>query len=173
MKYMSINDGFTVVELLATMVISSLVVAFVFSMYLFVERLVGSWEKRTDLETLVDGCAGQIERDLTSCWCVDECSDSLLVLQMTPVDTVVYRFGGDNVSRGDILFGPKDTRLDAFVSDSEDTAAAYDEPVRIWSIRVLGQRGRFKDSSSVVLVTAMSSDEMVREEMKTTASGKR
>jgi prepilin-type N-terminal cleavage/methylation domain-containing protein len=166
MKYVTDNKGFTIVELLATMVISSLVVAFVLSMYLFVERLIGNWEKRTELISAVDGCAGQIERDIMTSYTTDECSDSLLVLEMNPIDTVVYRFCKADVSRGGILFGAEAIRLFASVSVSEDTGSGVSQPVRLWSIRVLGESGAFRDSSITRISTAISSYEMVQEEMK-------
>ncbi len=173
MKHIAENQGFTIVELLATMVISSLVVAFVFSMYLFAERLMGNWEKRTDLESLVDGCEARIAKDIMTCDRVDKLTDSLLVLEMNPIDTVKYIFANANVSRNGVLFAAGDERLEAYVLRIEDTSASVDQPVRLWSVRVLGQNSEFRDSSAVRLSTAIPSDELVNEEMKSSAAGSR
>lgn len=158
----SSNDvGFTIVELLAAMVISSLVVAFVYSMYLFTERLTERWQRTSELSSVVGECAHRIAFDVLTCSDVDECNDSLLVLERDHLDTIYYRFTVGVVTRNGVSFSADDVRLDAVVSSEEDTSTMFQQPVLRWSIRVIGRSGDSRDSSFVRLLAPMSSEEVM------------
>lgn len=169
-KHSTKIEGFTIVELLAAMVISSLVVAMVYSMYMFAARLMAGWEKRTNLNSLVEECSHTIGNDIMNSSGVVECNDSSLVLESCQIDTITYAFQKGSVSRNGIPFeaagqvsqGRESLRLDASVLASVDTSTDLGWPVRLWSIRVVGHTGDIGDSSIVRFSTPMSSQEIMQ-----------
>lgn len=180
MKDIREENGFTIVELMAAMVISSLVVALALAMYLFGGRIMGSWEKRTNLETIVNQCQETITGDAIHSSEVYECNDSSLVLEEYPGDTVRYVFSHGVVARNNVRFSPPNLlspasagnrntiRLLASVSSSVDTSTESGWPVRFWSVKVLGRMGKEADSTEADFSTIFSSQELFR--MDSTAS---
>lgn len=164
--------GFTIVELMAAMVISSLVVALSLAMYLFAERLMGNWQKRTELTGVVDRCTQAIAEDAFLSSNLYESNDSSLVLGEAAGDTVSYEFSHGRVLRNKTPFdmpGNHDggvgrgtlSQLDVSVVTSVDTVTGDGWPVRLWTIRVFGHLGNLQDSLAVRTTSLMSSREIV------------
>ncbi len=170
LKHSSSSEGFTIVELLAAMVISSLVVALVYSMYVFAARLMSGWERRSDLNSIVEECSHTIESDILNSSGVVECNDSSLVFESDQMDTISYMFPKGSVSRNGIPFeaagqvsqGRESLKLDASVLASVDTSTALGWPVRLWSISILGSTGKMRDLSVICLSTPLSSQEILQ-----------
>ena len=169
-KHIAQRDGFTIVELLAAMVISSLVVALVYSMYVFAARLMSGWERRSDLNSIVEECSHTIESDILNSSRVVECNDFSLVLESDQIDTISYTFRKGSVSRNGIPFeaagqvsqGANPVKLEASVLASVDTSTAPGWPVRLWSISIFGRNGEMRDSSVICLSTPLSSQEILQ-----------
>ena len=162
------EEGFTLVELLVTMTISSMLLGFVFSMYLFSERLLVQWQKKAEVRDAVSGCLQRILRDIQSNHQLVECSDTLLILDQGLGKNIVYHFGGKQVLRNEVQMGAPNIELTSKISATEDTTGA--QPVRHWGVSVIARRGDIIDSSVVCLSTIMSSGDMVQESMKEAAS---
>lgn len=161
------NSGFTIVELLAAMVISSLVLAFVGSIYIFGERLVASWHRRADLTSLVYGSTWRIVLDIQKCTDVYGYTDSTLTIEKNQLDTIEYRFNNGKIWRNGVSFSTTSVKesqcaLNALVTFSVDTGASSGQAFRLWCVQVTGQSGGLKDSSIVYLATLMSSEELFR-----------
>jgi prepilin-type N-terminal cleavage/methylation domain-containing protein len=163
MTYIRNQSGFTIVELLVTMILSSLVVSFVYSLYFFSVKLMGTWERRVDLHLVIDQCFQRIDSDIMSTTNVVECNDSLLSLLANQMDTVKYRFTEMDVSRNGVLFASDypTVRLNAGVHLFAQTATGSCWPSMIWSIRIKANSGRMKDSLLTTLSMLLSSQEIV------------
>ncbi len=154
--------GFTVVELLAAMVIGSIVVALAFSMYMFGWRLFDRWERRTELSSLVNQCEDRIAADISGSTGLYECDDSILVLEKNPLDTISYRFMAGDVVRNGVSMSTSLDRLQAEVSFSQNAKVQTGQVERLWCVRVLGKNSGFEDSAAVEFLTRVSSEEVVR-----------
>ena len=173
MKITSSVDGFTVVELLAAMIVSSLVVLLVYSMYLFADKLMNAWEKRNALDSVVNQCTQTISMDAMNSAAPYSNSDSALILGSGSGDTISYKLSQNNVWRDGVSFLPSDSsgyevaggaalRITAFIASSLDTATGLGLRVRQWYIRVNGGLGDLTDSSIVRTVSILSSSDLVR-----------
>ncbi|MFZ1082156.1 MAG: prepilin-type N-terminal cleavage/methylation domain-containing protein [Candidatus Kryptoniota bacterium] len=164
-------DGFTVVELLAAMVVSSLVVAFVLSMYLFSERILARGQKEAEVKDAVSECAQRIIRDIESNGNVVQCDDTSLVVHkgsfggQDSLGRIDYRFHIGRVTRNGVMVNDSQTQLSASVSFSEDTTTdqptpAYGISERYWEVYVAGSQGSSRDSDLVHVSTIISSQEL-------------
>lgn len=152
-------NGFTVVELLAAMVVSSLVIGFVLSMYLFSERIMAHHEKESDVNALVSGCLRRILMDIESSEKMIRCDDTSLVLEQNPVKEIKYHFDVSRVWRNETLMNDPPIELGARVTFDEDTISV--QPKRFWNIRVIGREGNIGDSVSANISTIIPSEELV------------
>ena len=165
-----LSKGFTVVELLAAMVVSSLVVALVVSTYLFSERIMARQRKAADLKSIVSGCTQRIIRDIESNSNLVQCGDTSLVLsrysspEIDSLDEVFYGFVGGHVTRNGVIVNDPQTELFARMSFVEDTISAH--PVRLWNISVIGRNGSAGDSMTAYVSTMITSQELVDREME-------
>lgn len=176
------EDGFTIVELMAAMVISSLVVALALALFLFGGRILGSWEKRSNLKTMVNQCEETIAGDAIDCSAVYECNDSSLVLEKYPGDTVKYFFSHGAITRNKVPFSPPSfvshrsavgrntIRLFASILSRVDTSTQSGWPVRFWSIKVMGRMGNESDSTETQFSTVISSKELLRMDSTTSVT---
>jgi prepilin-type N-terminal cleavage/methylation domain-containing protein len=160
------ENGFTIVELLAAMVVSSLVIGFVLSMYLFSERIMARYEKESDVKVLVSGCLQRIIMDIESSEKTIRCDDTSLVLQQSPLKEIKYHFDvsrvwRNGVSMSQIPFAGDDPRIElsSRVSFDEDTVSL--RPKRYWNIHVIGREGNIADSDNTSISTIITSQELV------------
>jgi prepilin-type N-terminal cleavage/methylation domain-containing protein len=176
------ENGFTVVELLAAMVVSSLVVGFVVSMYLFSERLLARHQKDSNVKRAVSGCVQRIIMDVESSDKMVRCDDTSLVFsewipspkgqagEQNPFKEIKYHFDASHAWRNGVLVNDPQIELNVHISFDEDTTA--DQPTRFWNIRVVGWEETptvkpseamrsIKDSVNVSISTMISSQELV------------
>lgn len=159
--------GFTVVELLAAMVVSSFVIGFVLSMYLFSERVMARHQKRSDVKEAVSGCMQRIMMDIESATEMIRCGDTSLVLRQNPLKESKYHFDASHVWRNEMLVNDPQIELNAHVSFDEDTISI--QPKRSWNIRVVGWQGQVRDSAEVNISTIIPSQELVDRAMNQAA----
>jgi prepilin-type N-terminal cleavage/methylation domain-containing protein len=159
--------GFTVVELLVAMVVSSLVAGFVVPMYLFAEKGMARQQKRCDVRDVVYGCMQRITIDVESCTEMERCDDTSLVLQQNPFKEIRYHFDPSRVWRNGIPMNDLQIELNVHVSSNEDTISNL--PKRSWNIRVVGWQGPVRDSAEVNISTMISSQELVDSGIRQTA----
>ncbi len=161
-----LRNGFTVVELLAAMVVSSLVIGFVVSMYLFTEKGMARQEKRSDVRDAVSGCTQRIVTDIRSAIEMERCDDTSLVLRLNPLGQTNYHFDASHAWRNGTLINDPQIDLNVHVFFDEDTLSV--QPKRSWSVRVVGWKGTIRDSAIVNISTIISSQEMVNHTMNQT-----
>lgn len=165
MKDLSGSEGFTMVELLAAMVVSSIILVLVYSVYMFGSRLMVHWERRSELSSLVNGCEQRIASDISGSVGLYECNDSLLVLERDPVDTVCYTFADDDVARNGVSFSTGAERVKAEVGFTENVSPLSGHAVRVWHVRVIGRDAGLRDSAVVEFLTRVSSQEIVSRQL--------
>jgi len=156
-------NGFTIVELLAAMVVASLVIAFVLSMYLFSERVMAHREKDTEVKEAVSECVQRIAMDIKRSERLLRCDDTSLVLKQSQIREIKYHFDGSYVMRNTVLVNPTQMQLTAHVSFNDDTTTAGS--TRLWNIRIVGWQGQVRDSANVYISTIISSEELVSRSM--------
>ena len=153
------------------MVVSSLIVGFVLSMYLFSEKIMSHREKEAEVKDAVSECAQRILEDIHTSGDVIRCDDTSLVLEQNSLKRVNYHFVEDpahgnysQVRRNGVLLNSLQTELAAHVKFVEDTTTI--QPMRYWEIHVAGRQGSSVDSTSVQTSTIISSQELVNRCMK-------
>lgn len=161
------EEGFTVVELLAAMVVSSLVVGFVLSMYLFSERVMARQQKRSNVRDEVFSCAQRIVADIESSTEMERCDDTSLVLRQNPLKEIKYHFDASRILRDGTSMNDPPIELNARVSFDEDTLSTC--PKRLWSLHIVGWHGNIRDSVNVCISAIISSQELVDHEMSQAA----
>lgn len=141
------------------MVVSSLLVGFVLSMYLFSVRIMGRHEKESDVKVLVSGCMQRIIMDIESSEKMIRSDDTSLVFQQSPLKEIKYHFDVSRVWRNETLMNNPRIELNARVTFDEDTI--FVQPKRFWNIRVIGREGNIGDSADVCISTIIPSQELV------------
>ena len=102
------EDGFTIQELLVTLVIGSIVVTLGFSLLNFVFRTYHTWNNNAAVEDNSSFALSQLIFDLRSANRVLETTDSSMSLIMKSSDTIFYRFTSDLVTRNGLRLVPED-----------------------------------------------------------------
>jgi prepilin-type N-terminal cleavage/methylation domain-containing protein len=100
------EGGFTLHEVLVAIVISSLLIGFGLSLFLFAQKLLVAHERTSNLKAAVDRVLNVLSTDLERSCEVSEVSDSTVVLRLPSRRAATYRFNGSEVSRnGDRMHG--------------------------------------------------------------------
>ena len=160
-------NGFTIIELLVAMVVSSFVIVFVLSMYSFAERIMAHQLSRSEVREAISGCTQRIMADIELSTRTDRCDDTSLVLQLEPLKEIKYHFDVSRIWRNGMLMNAPQTELIVHVSFDEDTICV--QPKRFWNISVVGSQGNIRDSADVSISTIISSQEMVNRTMNQTS----
>lgn len=96
------EQGYTVTELLAVLIISSLIIGFCFTTYLFGQRLYSSWNKKADLTALVNKIHQNAVLDVERSKKI-EFTDEGILMQQLGGRVVQYRISADSLMRNDVL----------------------------------------------------------------------
>jgi type II secretory pathway component PulJ len=117
--------GFTIQEILAVLIMSSLLVSFGLSLFLSTSKLLGSWERKTELHSSVSTILQVLAQDIQKAKLAILLNDSTLVLSQGIGIDVTYRCDGASVLRNGVRVGEKNgVRLRMRVSKLEPTSTS-------------------------------------------------
>ena len=105
------ESGFTIQELMVVLIVSSLLVTFSFSLFLFTGKLFTSWQKRTELHLEVSRVLQLIASDVHRAKQVLELSDSTMTLVGTSSIQVIYSVQGNRLRRNHHTVGSESVRF--------------------------------------------------------------
>ena len=101
------EGGFTIQELLVVLIVASLLVSFSLSLFLFMHKLVSSWERDIEMRGSVDRAVQLIALDVQRSGEVNFNSDSACVLKREAGVSVSYAISAHRVLRnGEPMFNP-------------------------------------------------------------------
>ena len=133
------EEGFTIQELLVVLVVSSLLVGFSLSLFLFVNKLFLTWEQQSELQSVVSRTLQVIALDVLESKHHVEISNTSVVLMKNTGRTIVYRFDGKHVWRDNVLIGIlKDALLKVVIKHSSISSIHHDVPPLI-HINIVGK----------------------------------
>src|SRR5258707_12369735 len=99
------QDGFTIQELLVTLVVGSILVSLSFSLFLFASKMYGSWQRKVDVQMSVTHALNLMVLDVLQSKLIPEVSDTALELIIKSGRSVRYHFGSSVIRRNEILIG--------------------------------------------------------------------
>src|ERR1039458_3510989 len=88
------QEGFTIQELLVTLIFGSLLVDFCFSLFLFSDKLFVSWQRRSELRDRTNYAMQTLASDVQGSRGLIMISDSSIILQKIGGKVVHYSFDG-------------------------------------------------------------------------------
>jgi prepilin-type N-terminal cleavage/methylation domain-containing protein len=98
--------GFTIQEILVVLLISSLIVSFCLSLFVFIYKYYISWESKNNLRTAVSSDIQTISYDVLRSTMIREMTDSTLVLIKGSGKEVSYCFAENRITRNDVVLCP-------------------------------------------------------------------
>jgi len=164
------ETGFTVIELLAAMVVSSLLFGFVLSGYFFTQRVMLHSRIQHEVRENVLIYAERIMRDIESHDRPVRCDDTSLVLarwsqsSADSIHGVIYRFSSSSVTRNAVILGDPGIKFFVHASFVEDTSEQ--RATRNWAISLTAENGGEKDSVAVDFSVPIPSQELVYRSMR-------
>src|SRR5213594_2059476 len=93
------DRGFTIQELMVTLIVGSLLVSFGFSLFLFVNKIYGSWQRKVDVQTTVSHALNVMTLDVLRSKMVPEVSDTALELISISDRRIRYHFNSGQIRR--------------------------------------------------------------------------
>jgi len=105
------ESGFTIQELMVVLIVSSLLVTFSFSLFLFTGKLFASWQKKIELHSEVSRVLQLIASDVHRAKQVLELSDSTMTLVGTSSIEVIYSTQGNRLRRNHHTVGSESVRF--------------------------------------------------------------
>jgi competence protein ComGC len=145
------EDGFTIQELLVVLLVSSLLVGYCLSTFLFAFRLFSSWQKGIEMRRTVSAAAQVMILEVERSDVAELKSDSSFVVKREVGRNVSYALGGDTLSRdGSPFYSRPGLHLLATGEPLRPTAATS-QKMRPYLIKLSGTWGdhRFESSSEV------------------------
>jgi hypothetical protein len=150
----SIRDesGFTIQELLVVLIVSTLVVGYCFTLFEFTQKLIISWQRKTELNLAVDRTLHWIILDVEESTQIISVSDSTLVLLSRNGREVAYHGSCGMVFRNDdSLTPPEGIRLSlAFSKSVNDMNTSKRQNVRIAIVGISGSK-TYRSSTEMVV----------------------
>jgi hypothetical protein len=99
---LKIEKGYTSVELMIAVVLSLMLIGFIYSAYFFSIRITRSWREKINLEDTAMICLNRISLDLVNCSEIFQMNKNGLKLLLNNKKTINYDFGGGNLFRNGI-----------------------------------------------------------------------
>ena len=150
------GKGFTIQELMVVLVVGSLLVTFSFSIFLFVNKLFVSWQKKTVLRAAVSHLLNTISLDLLESKQAEEMPDTALAVIKLSDIYVRYRFDGRRVWRNNDLIASGDATAFSLKVD-EGSAPADGAQFHLLKIKILGISNTLTYSLETEVTMAWSS----------------
>jgi prepilin-type N-terminal cleavage/methylation domain-containing protein len=161
-KYIHDERGFTLYEVLVAIVISSLLIGFGFSVFLFAQKFLMVHERMSDLKDAVDQTLFILSTDIGQSCQVKEVSDTSIVLVVANRRLIIYRFDSVQVERNGIRTHDPVVRLRLTTSNLQ-VSSGQTVSTRHLRIRVAGERGEARYSAeTVALVPWSARQEFIR-----------
>ena len=104
------SEGFTITELLVSMFIGSMIIGFVFTAYLFSQKLYGSWNKENEIKVLSYSITSTIAKDIRNSKKIVLQNDSTMMLEVIPNRIVQYSFSEYQNKRNDVSLNEDDQK---------------------------------------------------------------
>jgi hypothetical protein len=120
------QEGFTIQELLVTLIVGSLLVDFCFSLFLYSDKLFVSWQQRSESKDRVNSTLQIITTDILGSKRMVMISDSSIVLQKIDNLIVSYFFGGKSIRRGDVVLS--EGNMEAALVSTQTSKSADAKP---------------------------------------------
>jgi prepilin-type N-terminal cleavage/methylation domain-containing protein len=149
------EQGFTLHEVLVAIVVSSLLIGFGLSVFLFAQKFLMARERMSDLKDDVDRTLFILSMDLGRSCRVKEVSDSSLVLVVANRRVITYRFDSVMVERNGIRTHDAAVRLRATTANLQ-AQSGQTVAMRALRIRVAGERGEARYSAETVALLPWS-----------------
>lgn len=149
------EQGFTLHEVLVAIVISSLLVGFSLSVFLFAQKLLVAHERISNLKEIVDRTLFVVSTDVEQSCRVDMVSDSSLVLQAANGRVITYRFDGTMIERNGSLMHDAAARLklaSAILPEKSGSGGS----LRALQISVAGELGEMRYSAQTTALVPWS-----------------
>ncbi len=151
------EDGFTIQELVVVLIVGSMVVAFSFSLFLFVNKMFHTWNRKTELHDAVDAVVQRMATDIQKSISIIEITDSTLTLEKELGNVIRYRYNSDTLWRNnDPMFSSENISLHTSIQ-SVVFRYADSSYVPVMNIKVMGKRKDVAYSSSVEVTVPFSS----------------
>lgn len=106
------SRGLTLVELLVAIVLSSLLLTFVFSLHLFSNKLVFNWQKKTALEDATLLCMEALTRDLQGMDEVIDAGKHKISFRNLADREIDYQWNGQQILRNGETLNKEKTTID-------------------------------------------------------------
>src|SRR6202008_4768834 len=111
------EEGFTIQELLVVLIVSSLLVGFCFLLFSFTHKFLISWQRKTEIHSVVDRTMNAIMLDVQQSKQIKECTDSTLVLLKNGNRQIIYHFDGTSIFRNnDAIASFENMKISVFIS---------------------------------------------------------
>lgn len=101
------EHGFTLHEVLVSLAVGSLLISFGLYLFFSTQKIVGSWERKSDAREAVDRTLQLVANDIGKASVIKEVSDSTLVLQVAEGKWIHYFFNEGMISRNDSPLHPE------------------------------------------------------------------
>jgi competence protein ComGC len=151
------EDGFTIQELLVVLLVSSLLVGYCLSTFLFAFRLFSSWQKGIEMRRTVSAAAQLMILEVERSNVAQLKSDSSFVVKREVGRNVSYVLGGDTLSRdGSPFYARPGLHLLATAEPLRPTAATS-RRVRPYLVKITGTWGGRHYESAVEVSSPASS----------------
>ena len=154
-RRLSDERGFTLHEILVAIVISSLLVGFSLSVFLFAQKLLVAHERISNLKDIVDRTLFVVSTDIEQSCRVDALSDSSLVLQAANRRVITYRFDGATIERNGTIMHDAGVRL-RLTSSSMIGRSVSGPGERALQISVAGELGEMRYSAHTTALVPWS-----------------
>src|ERR1051326_1855153 len=154
--YLKSEEGFTIQELLVVLIISSLMVSFTLSLFLFGSKILGSWSKKSELRQAVQQTLIVAMIDLIESSGVPTLTDTSIEFTKNNGSSVHYGYGRGRILRnGAIVSSQEGLVMSMKVARKQVLPQVHDG--NVFSISVSAIRNDLAYSSTTVVIVATSS----------------
>ncbi|MBI1806232.1 MAG: prepilin-type N-terminal cleavage/methylation domain-containing protein [Ignavibacteria bacterium] len=146
------EQGFTMQELLVVLIVSSLLAGFCFSLFLFTSKLLLSWQRNTEVRSIVNGTLNTLVLDVQQSKQVTEITDTTLVLVKRGNRTVVYHFSRNRIFRDhDVVASQDGIQLSVLVSKEIQNQKSAQAPVLTIKVSGTSTSNTYQSETRVTL----------------------
>jgi len=158
-KIFKSEHGFTIQELMVVLIVGSLLIGFTFSLFLFSNKMMFSWQRKSDVQQTVCRVTQTIASDIMKAKEIKEITETSIILIGKNENQIHYSFDGKYIYRNnDIVYS--DDNIQVSMKISEDIKLREEKNVSLIHLQVTGQLKSINYQSETDVMPLISSKEI-------------
>jgi hypothetical protein len=158
-KIFKSERGFTIQELMVVLIVGLLLISFTFSLFLFSNKMMFSWQRKSDVRQTVGRVLQTIASDIMKSKQIKEVTETSIILIGKNENQIRYSFDGKYIYRNsDVVHS--DDNIQVSVKISEDIKLKEEKNVSLIHLQISGQLKSIIFQSETDVMPLISSKEI-------------